>query len=95
MIFISELQKETLLLVDNMIADNKTFKEIQDYLYDNDYIFSQYCKNGYRSKTRYTIEKISREQKEDGHTYIHYENSFVELIKRKNGLASWETWKIS
>jgi len=94
MIYLSELQKETLLLVDKMIDEGKTFKEIQDYLYDNDYIFSQEIKNGYRSKTKYTIEKITMEDK-DGQTYIHYENSYVDLIKRKNGLAYWETIRLS
>ena len=94
MIYLSELQKETLLLVDKMINDNKTFKEIQDYLYDNDYIFSQEVKNGYRSKTRFSIEKIVHYTK-DNQEYIKYENTFVDLIKRRNGLAYWETIKIS
>ena len=91
MVFISNLQKETLLLVDKMIEENKTFKEIQDYLYDNDYIFSQEIKNGYRSKTRFSIEKIIRNEDNT----FKYENSFVDLIKRRNGLAYWETIKIS
>ena len=94
MIWLSELQKETLLLVDKMINEGKTFKEIQDYLYDNDYVFSVETKNGYTSKTKYSIEKITREIK-DGQTYIHYENSYVDLIKRRNGLAYWETIKLS
>ena len=58
MIYLSNLQKETLLKVDEMINENKTFNEIQNYLYDNDYIFSQEVKNGYRSKTRFSIEKL-------------------------------------
>ena len=58
MIYLSDLQRETLLLVDKMIEENKTFDEIQNYLYDNDYIFSQEVKNGHRSKTRFSIEKI-------------------------------------
>lgn len=82
MVWLSDLQRETLLKVDEMINENKTFDEIQNYLYDNDYIFSQEVKNGYRSKTRFSIEKI-----------IHYK--FVDLIKRRNGLAYWETIKIS
>ena len=91
MVFISDLQKETLLLVDKMIEENKTFKEIQDYLYDNDYIFSVETKNGYTSKTRFSIEKIIRNEDKT----IKYENSFVDLIKRRNGLAYWETYKLS
>ena len=94
MIWLSDLQKQTLLKVDEMIEQNKTFDEIQNYLYDNDYIFSQQIKNGYRSKTRFSIEKIVRYIK-DNQTHIKYENTFVDLIKRKNGLAYWETIKIS
>ena len=94
MIYLSDLQKETLMLVDNMIEENKTFKEITDYLYNNGYIFSQEVKNGYRSKTRFSIEKIIN-YKKDNQEYMKYENTFVDLIKRKNGLAYWETIKLS
>ena len=94
MIYLSNLQKETLMLVDNMIEENKTFKEITDYLYNNGYIFSQEVKNGYRSKTRFSIEKIIH-YKKDNQEYMKYENTFVDLIKRKNGLAYWETIKLS
>ena len=81
MIFLNDLHKETLLLVDKMINDNKTFEEIQNYLYDNDYIFSVEAKNGYASKTHFRIEKIDK-YKKDGKTNY----TFVDLIKRKNGL---------
>ena len=94
MIWLSDLQKETLLKVNDMIEQNKTFDEIQNYLYDNDYIFSQQVKNGYRSKTRFSIEKIVHYTK-DNQPHMKYENTFVDLIKRKNGLAYWETIKIS
>lgn len=94
MIWLSDLQKETLLKVNDMIEQNKTFDEIQNYLYDNDYIFSQQVKNGYRSKTRFSIEKIVHYTK-NNQEYMKYENTFVDLIKRKNGLAYWETIKIS
>ena len=94
MIWLSDLQKETLLKVNEMIEQNKTFDEIQNYLYNNDYIFSQQVKNGYRSKTRFSIEKIVHYIK-DNQPHIKYENTFVDLIKRKNGLAYWETIKIS
>lgn len=94
MIYLSDLQIETLLLVDKMIEENKTFNEIQNYLYDSDYIFSQKVKNGYRSKTRFSIEKIIH-YKKDNQEYIKYENTFVDLIKRRNGLAYWKTIKIS
>lgn len=94
MIYVNDLQKETLMLVDNMIEENKTFKEITDYLYNNGYIFSQEVKNGYRSKTRFSIEKTIH-YKKDNQEYMKYENTFVDLIKRKNGLAYWETIKLS
>lgn len=94
MIWLSDLQKETLLKVNDMIEQNKTFDEIQNYLYNNDYIFSQQVKNGYRSKTRFSIEKIVHYTK-NNQEYMKYENTFVDLIKRKNGLAYWETIKIS
>jgi len=93
MIYVSDLQKETLLLVDKMIQENKTFTDIQDYLYNNDYIFSQEIKNGYMSKTRFRIEKITRKH-EGKQTFLHYDYTFVDLIKRKNGLASWETIRL-
>lgn len=91
MVFLSNLHKETLLLVDKMIEENKTFDEIMNYLYNNDYIFSCETKNGYTSKTKFSIEKIIR--LEDNK--IKYENTFVDLIKRRNGLAYWETIKLS
>lgn len=94
MIWLSDLQRETLLLVDKMINENKTFNEIQNYLYDNGYIFSQEVKNGYRSKTRFSIEKVIHYMK-DNQEYIRYESSYVDLIKRRNGLADWETIKLS
>ena len=94
MIWLSDLQRDTLLKVDKMINENKTFDEIQNYLYDNDYIFSQEIKNCYRSKTRFSIEKITHYTK-NNQEYIKYENTFVNLIKRRNGLASWETIRIN
>ena len=94
MIYLSDLQKETLLKVDKMIEQNKTFDELQNYLYDNDYIFSQEVKNGYRSKTSFSLVKIVHYIK-DNQEYMKYENTFVYLIKRKNELAYWETIKIS
>ena len=92
MVYLSNLQKETLLKVDEMINENKTFEEISNYLYKNDYTFRVEVKNGYASKTKFEIVKIIR-NKEDN--TINYEYSFVDLIKRRNGLAYWETIKIS
>lgn len=91
MVFLNKLQKETLILVDDMIEKGKTFEDISNYLYNNNYIFRQEVKNGYRSKTRFGIEKIVRN--ENG--TVSYKNTFVDLIKRRNGLAYWETIKLS
>ena len=88
MVWLSNLQKDTLFLVDKMITENKTFEEISNYLYNNDYIFS--VKNN--SKKTFRIEKIIRNKENNT---IEYENTFVDLIKRRNGLASWETIKLS
>lgn len=91
MIYLSDLQKETLLKVDEMINENKTFEEISNYLYKNDYTFRVEVKNGYASKTKFEIVKIIRNTDDT----IKYEYTFVDLIKRRNGLAFWETIKIS
>lgn len=92
MVYLSNLQKETLLKVDEMINENKTFEEISNYLYKNDYTFRVEVKNGYASKTKFEIVKIIRNEEDNT---INYEYSFVDLIKRRNGLAYWETIKIS
>ena len=88
MIFINELQKETLLLVDKMINENKTFMEISRDLYDKGFLLSVEVKNGYESKTHYKIEKLNTDTGKCEYT-------FVDLIKRRNGLAYWETIKLS
>ena len=87
MIWISDLQRETLLLVDSMIQENKTHREIIDKLLEENYEFRVEVKNGYASKTKIELCKRNNEGK------IEY--SFVDLIKRKNGLAWWETIKLS
>lgn len=82
MVFISQLQKETLLKVNDLINEGKTFDEIWWELQKSGYDFIVEGKNGYFSKT---------------HTKLYKDNqySFVELVKRRNGKATWETWKIS
>ena len=82
MIFLSKLQEETLLLVDDLINKNKTHEEINNILFDKGYSFIKEIKNGYMNKTETKLYKNS-------------ENSFVTLIKRRNGLASWETINLS
>lgn len=91
MIYLSDLQKETLLKVDEMIEQNKTFDEISNYLYKNDYMFRVEVKNGYASKTKFEIVKMIKD--ENGNIKEKY--TFVDLIKRRNGFAYWETIKIS
>lgn len=86
MFYISGLQKETLELVDSLINENKTYNEIIKILYDNGYELRVPTKNGYTSKTRIDLFKEDKQGK--------MEDSFVTVIKRKNGLASWETLRL-
>lgn len=86
MVYISDLQKETLELVDNLINENKTHNEIIRFLYDNGYELRVPTKNGYTSKTRIDLFKENKQGE--------MEDSFVTVIKRKNGLASWETLRL-
>ena len=86
MFYISDLQKETLELVDSLINENKTYNEIIKILYDNGYELRVPTKNGYTSKTRIDLFKEDKQGK--------MEDSFVTVIKRKNGLASWETLRL-
>lgn len=82
MIFISKEQQETLLLVDNLITDNKTYNEIISQLLDDGYDLRANIKNGYIPKTKLEIFKNDK-------------YTFVDLRKKKNGYAYWETIKLS
>lgn len=86
MVFISDMQKKVLFLVDNMINEDKSFNEISNELYNQNYHFMVETKNGYTSKTHFKIYKTINGKEE---------YSFVDLIKRKNGLAYWETIRLS
>ena len=81
--FVSQLQKDTLSIVDEMINENKTFDEIVWKLQEKGYYFMI---EGNR-KTLFKIYKDT-ERKEQ-------EYSFVDLKKRRNGLAYWETFRLS
>ena len=81
MVFIHDLQKETLLKADELINNGKTFDEIQRYFFDKGYAIRVPMHNGYLSKTRILLYK-------DG------QYSFVDIKKRRNGLALWETVKL-
>ena len=84
MIMISQEQRNVLEIVDKMINEEKTFEEISNYLYNNGYVFRVETRNGYTSKTRFEI-CTSNDMK----------FTFVDLIKRRNGKAYWETYRIS
>ena len=80
MVFISELQRNTLILLDELIEQNKTHEEITNILlFKYGYDFIKEIKNGYMSKTQTKL-------------YKNKENSFVILIKRRNGKADFETF---
>ena len=87
MVYLSELQKETLLLVNEMINKEMKHNDIVWKLQELGYYFMVEVKNGYASKTKMQLYKTNENGKE--------EYSFVDLIKRRNGLAYWETIKIS
>ena len=78
MVFVSELQRKTLILLDELIDKNIKHDEIEKILFKNDYEFIKEIKNGYMSKTKTQL-------------YKNHENTLVTLIKRRNGLADFET----
>lgn len=82
MVWLNDTQRKTLLLIDDMINKKMTFDEITNYLYAHDYCYRVEVKNGYASKTHFEI-------------MFKNEYTFVDIIKRRNGLAQWETIKIS
>ncbi len=82
MVFISKEQQETLLLVDNLINDNKTYNEIISQLIDNKYELRANIRNGYIPKTKLEICKNGK-------------YTFVDIRKKRNGFAYWETIKLS
>lgn len=79
---VNEEQRETLVLLDELIAQEKTHDEIMDILHDKGYDFRKEIKNGYMSKTKTELLKNGN-------------YSFVDLIKRRNGLAWYEFTRIS
>ena len=83
MVGINDLQRETLLLVDNLVNEGKTFNEIWWILQEKGYRFQGERRNGYDIKTRFRLCDSNGNY------------SFVDLKKRRNGLATWETYRIS
>lgn len=82
MVWISDLQRKTLLLIDKLVSEGKTFNEIWSILQDMGYRFRGERRNGYDIKTRF------------GLCDKDFNYSFVDLIKRRNGLATWESVRI-
>lgn len=78
MVFATELQRQTLVLLNDLIEKNVKHEDIIAILIKNDYEFIKELKNGYMSKTKTKL-------------YKNKENTFVTLIKRRNGLADFET----
>ena len=80
MVFLSELQQKTLLLLDELIKQKTSYEDITKILlFKYNYDFIKEIKNGYMSKTKTKL-------------YKNNENSFITLIKKRNGLADWETF---
>ena len=79
MIFASELQRKTLKILIDLIEKDIKHDDIITILLKQNYEFIKEIKNGYMSKTQTKL-------------YKQGENSFVTLIKRRNGLADYETF---
>lgn len=79
MIFASELQRKTLILINDLIEKDIKHDDIMTILLQNGYDFIKEIKNGYMSKTQTKL-------------YKNNENTYVTLIKRRNGLADFETF---
>ena len=83
MVFINDEQKKVLLKVSDLINKQTTFNDITNVLYAEGYHFRVYAHNGYTPKT--TFEIVTSDNMP----------TFVWLKKRRNGLAFWETIKLS
>ena len=92
MVFVSELQRKTLMLIDDLIEQGKTFEEIEDFLQNNGYSLAIPIKNGYTSKT---IRKVYKKMWDADAYVMKKDYTFVDLRKRRNGLAYWETIRLS
>lgn len=82
MIYINDLQKNTLLLVDDMINKNKDFEYIARKLAENNYSLKINGKN----INRLYIYKMEKR----GNTILNEIYTFVNLVKKKNCVI-WET----
>ncbi len=90
MVYISKLQEITINLIDNMINEGKTFKEITNELSKQHYSFRLEKINGKYNKNHLLLYKMELE----GNKIISEDYSFVDLIQ-KNGKVTWETVNLS
>lgn len=90
MIYISKLQEITLKLVDDLINEGKSFKEITNELSKQHYSFRVEKKNGKYNKNHLLLYKMELE----GNKIISEDYSFVDLIQ-KRGKVTWETVNLS
>lgn len=77
--FVSELQKNTLILLNDLIDKKQKHDDVELILLKQGYDFIKEIKNGYMSKTKTKL-------------YKNGENSFVTLIKRRNNLVDYESF---
>ena len=78
MFFFDDLHKQTLLLADKLINEGLTFDEIAQRFHNEGYSLRVSVHNGYISKTVIQLCKNGK-------------YSFVDIKKRRNGFALWET----
>lgn len=81
MIYLNDEQKEVLKFIDAEIDSGATFEQIGRKLYEMGYTLKCEQNGRYISKTSNLI-------------YKNNVNTFVYLIKRRNGLATWATINI-
>jgi hypothetical protein len=82
MIYIHDLQRETLKEADNLINEGKSYDEILHHFFDKKYCLR--VPHGANGQPLKTIVKLYK----DG-VY-----SFVDIRKKRNGGATWETVKL-
>ena len=83
MIYLHDLQRDTLKEADNVINEGKSYEEILRYFFDLGYqLRAPHGANGQPLKS---ITQL----------YKNGVYSFVDIRKRRNGGAIWETVKIS
>ena len=82
MIFVSDAQHKALVLVDEFVRRGDTHKKAIETLIKCNYDFEVEIKNGYMNRTTTRLLK-------DG------EYVFVDLVKRRNGLTTYNYTELS